>query len=405
MTDVRPATQPEAPARWGPRPLFADAVLALVTFVAIAIPMWTNHPNRGDRPVDAQAWLLPCVLAGVLFVRRRWPVPVLVGSAALLIGYYVLKYPPVGLELPLAAVFYTVAEAGRLWWGIGTGIVLQVVSFSARVSQGQDEQLLFAFELPPAVAILAWALALGDATRQRRLQRAERARAEAAAVLEHQLEAERRVEQERVHLARELHDVLAHTVSVIGIQAGVAAEAVEDGDGSAAARSIGAIQRTSRDAMRDLRATLGILRGESRAEGGHEPGSRAPAGSVAHLDLLAETTREAGLDVTVEVADDLAPLPSAIDTTAYRVVQEALTNVLRHSTATAAQVGVSMQDGHVEVVVTDPGPARQTPVAGAGDSSGHGLRGMTERVTLVGGHLEAGSLPGGGFRVRARLPL
>ena len=269
-----------------------DAALAALTFVAVAIPMITNHPSPGDRRVDAFAWLLPVTLAALMFVRRRWPVEVMLVSGGLLLGYYMLRYPPVGLELPMAAAFYTVAEAGRVWWGIGYGLLMQVIGLGARITQGQDPQLLLAFELPPALAITAGALALGDATRQRRLQRAEQARVEAAAALEHELEAERRVEQERVRLARELHDVLAHSVSVMGIHSGVAAEALEDDDKAAAARAVASVRRTAREAMRDLRATLGILRGQStgREEWGRQVSAstgRAPVGSLEHLEALA----------------------------------------------------------------------------------------------------------------------
>ncbi|MDV3222148.1 sensor histidine kinase [Intrasporangium sp.] len=403
-----------------------DLVLGALTFVTVAIPMATNHPSPGDRSVDAFAWLLPVVLAALLLVRRRWPVMVMLTSGAVLLGYYALRYPPVGLELPLAASFYTVAEAGRVWWGVGYGLLLQVFGFGARLAQGQDQQVLFAFEAPPAIAITAGALALGDATRQRRLHRLERARAEAAAALEHELEAERRVEQERVHLARELHDVLAHSVSVVSIQAGVAAEAIEDDDRAAAARSIASIRSTASRAMRDLRATLGILRGEagSHADSGNGMGprgvGRAPVGSLEHLETLADTARAAGVDVRVEIAEGALQVPSAVDTTAYRVVQEALTNVLRHSGASSAAVRVALSDGHLDVCVTDdgrgplPGPIGSSDDAspevsgkapGGASSGGHGLVGMRERVALVGGTVVAGPAPGGGFQVRARLPL
>lgn len=397
-----PGRDPVANEDWGPSAQVTDAVLAAFTFVTVAIPMVTNHPGRGDRPVDAVSWLLPVVLSAAMVLRRRWPVPVLVASSAVILGYYALHYPPVGLELPLAAAFYTVAEAGRLWWGIGIGVVLQAFAFSARIMQGQDERVLFGFELPPAIAITAAALALGDSTRNRRRQRAERARAESAAAMEHELEAERRVEQERVHLARELHDVLAHTVSVIGLQAGVAAEAIEDDDRVAAARAVESIRGTSREAMRDLRGALGILRGETRA-GAHN--GRAPVGSVGHLGLLADTARATGLDVRLDLAADLPPLTAAVDATVYRVVQESLTNVLRHSGAKHAFVRVASGDSHVDVTVTDDGDRVGDGSEEAVVNGGHGIRGMRERVALVGGLLEAGPEPSGGFAVRVRLPL
>jgi signal transduction histidine kinase len=364
-----------------------------------------HHPSPGDRPVDAFAWLLPVTLGALMLVRRRWPVTVMLVSGGLLLGYYMLRYPPVGLELPMAAAFYTVAEAGRVWWGIGYGLLLQVIGFGARIDQGQDPQLLLAFELPPALAITAGALALGDATRQRRLQRAEHARVDAAAALEHELEAERRVEQERTRLARELHDVLAHSVSVVGIHAGVAAEAIEDDDKPAAARSVASIRRTASEAMRDLRATLGILRGQTtppkeKGRAASPSSGRSPVGSLEHLEALADTARAAGVDVSVAIPEDASQLPSTVTTTAYRVVQEALTNVLRHSTATSAVVEVALADGHLDVRVSDDGRG-----PGSGGDVGHGLIGMRERVALVGGTMRAGAGTRGGFEVEARLPL
>lgn len=387
---------------WGPSAQVTDGVLAAFTFVAVAIPMATNHPGREDRPVDAISWLLPVILSAAMVLRRRWPVRVLIASSAVILGYYALHYPPVGLELPLAAAFYTVAEAGRLWWGVGIGVVLQAVAFSARIMQGQDERVLFGFELPPAIAITAAALALGDSARNRRRQRAERARGEAAAAMEHELEAKRRVEQERVHLARELHDVLAHTVSVIGLQAGVAAEAIEDDDRVAAARAVESIRGTSREAMRDLRAALGLLRGEARA--GEDDG-RAPVGSVGHLEPLADTARATGLDVRLDLSTDLPPLTAAVDATVYRVVQESLTNVLRHSGAEHVVVRLARGDGYLDITVTDDGGGVADGSEDGAVNGGHGIRGMRERVALVGGRLEAGPVPSGGFAVRVRLPL
>jgi signal transduction histidine kinase len=220
--------------------------------------------------------------------------------------------------------------------------------------------------------------------------------------MEHELEAKRRVEQERVHLARELHDVLAHTVSVIGLQAGVAAEAIEDDDRVAAARAVESIRGTSREAMRDLRAALGLLRGEARA--GEDDG-RAPVGSVGHLEPLADTARATGLDVRLDLSTDLPPLTAAVDATVYRVVQESLTNVLRHSGAQHVVVRLARGDGYLDITVTDDGGGVADGSEDGAVNGGHGIRGMRERVALVGGRLEAGPVPSGGFAVRVRLPL
>ena len=211
--------------------------------------------------------------------------------------------------------------------------------------------------------------------------------------------ARRAVIEERLRLARELHDVVAHAMSVIAVQSGVGAH-VANTQPEEAAKALVAIEATSRAALEELRRLLGVLRQE------HEPqGDLAPVPGLADLDsLLAEVTK-AGLAVKLRVNGTRPPLPAGVDLSAYRIVQEALTNVVKHAGPARAQVVVGYRDQDVTVEVTDDG---RGAVASAGDGragSGHGLIGMRERVAAFGGDLEVGPRPGGGFRVAARLPL
>jgi signal transduction histidine kinase len=208
-------------------------------------------------------------------------------------------------------------------------------------------------------------------------------------------EAERRLGDERLRIAREVHDVVAHSMVAINVQAGVAAHLL-DGDTDQAREALLQIKRTSGDALTDLRATLGILRDLDKA---------APVGPSAGLDDLeavAGQLRAAGVEVVVDV-DRVGTVPTPVHSAGYRIVQEALTNVLRHANARAVTVVVRADDDMLSIVVADDGTGEGRPGAGAG--AGAGVRGMRERAEALGGMLEAGPRPGGGWRVEATLPL
>lgn len=223
----------------------------------------------------------------------------------------------------------------------------------------------------------AWAL--GEAARTRRIAIAEATR--------------RAVGEEQARIARELHDVIAHSVSVIVVQAAAAGD-VFDRRPDQARAALGAIERSGRDALAELRRLLGAVRPAAGDTDG------APAPGLARLDDLAEPLRTGGLVVAVHREGTETPLPAGVDLTAYRIVQEALTNTLRHADATRADVTVTYRPGAVEVDVRDDG--RATP---ADTGRGHGLVGMRERAALLHGSIEAGPEAGGGYRVHARLPL
>ena len=376
---------------------FLDAAIAAAVAIAIWIAIAASQESSAKDP-DAVAYLLGVAIAAPLLVRRRWPVAVLFVSVVLVMAYHVLEYPAIGLAVPLAVSLYTVAEAGRVWTAV---IVIAGLELFAVVwrAVGEDESLVSAigtqtlFEASLAAAVLL----LAEALRSRRAWMAEVEGRLRRAEADREWEAERRVEQERRRIAREMHDVLAHTVAVIGVQAGVAAEALGDSPEEARA-ALRTIREKSREAMAEIRATVGMLR-EPR-----EDAPTSPAPGLAQLEELVGVAAGSDVQVEVSVSGAARPLPAVVDLTAYRIVQEALTNVLRHAGATLAQVGIRYERDALVVEVDDDGVGMRNGVRGA--QHGLGLTGMRERATAIGGRLEAGPAPGGdgGFRVRAWLP-
>jgi signal transduction histidine kinase len=251
-------------------------------------------------------------------------------------------------------------------------------------------------DLVRAAAVLAVAAALGDATRNRRayIEEVEERAAEAERTREE--EASRRVDEERLRIARELHDVTAHSLSIVAVQSGVALH-VLDSDPAAARTALTAIRETSRDSLNELRGMLGVLRSSGEAAAG---APLAPTPGLARIDDLIRPLRDAGLAVEVTGAPTGEPLPAIVDASAYRIVQEALTNVLRHAGSASVAVRLERTDDALCVEIADDGsgsPARA-------EAEGHGIAGMRERARARGGPFEAGPRPGGGWRVAAVLP-
>jgi signal transduction histidine kinase len=213
---------------------------------------------------------------------------------------------------------------------------------------------------------------------------------------ERDMEARAAVAEERARIAREMHDVVAHSLSVMVVQA-EAAEAMLDTDPERARRPLAAVQDTGRSALTELRRMLGVLR-----EIADEGPALAPQPGLAGLDELVGNVRDAGLPVEVRIEGEPRPLPPGIDLSAYRIVQEGLTNALKHAGPARAEVLVRYGDRELELRVTDDGPGLAEP---SPNGSGHGLVGMRERVALYGGELSAGPRPEGGFALDARLPL
>jgi signal transduction histidine kinase len=372
-------------ARWAgavtatPGARWVDAGLGAATVAVVGAAVTANVRGDGTPPL---AYLFAAGFGALMLVRRRRPVLVLAASGLGLLGYYALGLPPIGLALPVGAALYSAAEAGQVRWAVGTALALVAISSVARSLGGEDPGYLYAYELPTTVAVMAAAVVLGDGVRTRRLWRAE-----VAARLAR--EAERRVQHERLALARDLHDVLAHTVSAVTLHADVATEALEDGDTAAARTAIRRVRETSGGAARELRGTLAALRSEPASPAGVAP----PLGM---LSRLGELITDAPVDLTVE--GQVRPLPMVVDATAYRVVQEALTNCRRHAAGRTVRLTIAYRPAELGLRIVNDGAGP------AGPGPGYGLRGMRERVSLLGGSLRAGPAPDGTFVVTASLP-
>lgn len=353
----------------------SDVALAVGTAVVVSAAAAAGVSSQ--RTPGPGTFVFAAGFGAVLLARRR-PVGVLLVSGAGLLAYYALGFPPIGLALPVSAALYSAAEAGRLRWAAGIAAALIVVSTVARALTGETTSYLLGYDLPITVAVMGAAIAAGDGVRSRR--RFRQAVLAAAAT-----EREHRIEQERLRVARDVHDVLAHTMSVVSLHADVAAESLDDGNPAAVRAALGHIRVASSDAGRELRRTVGLLRHSSAG--------------VAAIAQLAEVSGAAGLPVRIRTEGRARALPDEVDQAAYRVVQEAVTNARRHARPDRVDVLLDYTGPGLRVVVSDDGPA-----SGAASGAGQGLTGMAERVTLLGGTLDAGPVSPSGFRVEAVLP-
>jgi signal transduction histidine kinase len=371
---------------------------ATITVVAAALYVLGAALGPDDKitPAPAAAYLLAAVSCAVLPLRHRVPrTAVAVTTGGAMLG------PPLGHDIQplllapvMIAVFSLVTRSE--WREAGVSVAMAMVlpaasSLLFATRSWQDEGTAVAFVFP----LLAGAL--GNSVRNRRAYLAaieERAR---RAELSRESEARRRVVEERMRIARELHDVVAHHITLVHAQASVAA-LFFDSNPDKARESLGRLTGNTSDALDELRATVGLLR---RSE---DPGIPLdPAPGLAGLPTLVESFRRAGLTVSVRQDGPAKPLSSGVDLTAYRIVQEALTNVTKHAGTATARVDLTYAPDRLTLTVTDDG--RHTAPANADESAGHGLTGMRERATAVGGRLSAGRRPEGGYRVTAELPL
>lgn len=378
---------PEQPTRQG---LVVDALFGFAVFAVVAIAVGADVSGEGDQ---ALGYVMAFLLGGLMLLRRPAPVLVLLATCVLVIGNYVIELPTIGLAIPVAGALYSAAEAGRTRWAAGGSIALLLVSTLARLGQGQDIAYLLGYELASTVAVMGAAIALGDGARQRREGARQRERIAALDTQARDAEAAERSARERTGIARDLHDAVGHHLSVVSLHAAVATEALEEDEADlpTAREELAHVRQASREGLRDLRATVRALR---------EPGAEVePIAGLAHLESLVGSVRDAGL--TVEVSGSAGEgLPGLVDATAYRVIQEALTNTLRHARARRARVLLERDGEEFVVTVTDDGRTVDVPVR-----EGSGLTGMRERVRMAGGAVEFGSVPAGGFRVSARLPV
>jgi signal transduction histidine kinase len=364
-------------------PWVGDAVLA-IGLTAVTVFQGLDDPSARWQPFDATAMVLSALATLPTAVRRLAPVPVL------LIGYgfwswqIALGYNPVVTTYGMLLAMYTVAatQPGRRTFGylavgggiwIAVGIALETASAAAVILQG-----VF---VPAAIWKAAvTAKQLAEANDQLRRDREERAR--------------RAVTDERVRIARELHDVVAHHMSVIAVQAGLARYVLRT-DPATADAAMGTVLSTSSEALDEMRRMLALLRIEPET-------AFDPAPGIDGLPGLYERVRAAGVPVRPEVVGEPYPLPSGVELCVYRIVQESLTNVLKHAAPATATVTLGYQPGRFTAVVRDDGAGPPRELAGR---TGHGLIGMQERAMLYGGSIDTGRSTGGGFEVRLSLPV
>lgn len=367
-----------------------DLLLGIAVTLVIALVITADQGGRQEP--DLIAYLFACGFGGLMLIRRHYPIVVLVMTMFLLFAYYALGYPAIGLAVPVSAALYSAAELGRLTAAIIVSILLIVVSTYFRLLDGQPLAFLLGYELISAVTMMAAAIALGDSTRARRALRIEQEQTARLVEQEHAYRAEQQVQAERVRMARELHDVIGHSISIISLHADVAREAIGQND-EEARQAFTHIRAASAETMRELRATVKLLRNPS------EQPARAIA-ALANLSTLVEHAQASGLQVTVTQSGNLGQLPATVESAAYRIVQEALTNVIRHANATAVTIALGRDGQALRVQIRDNGAAPVAPI-----TAGSGIIGMTERARLLGGMLVAQAQPGGGFVVNATLPL
>jgi signal transduction histidine kinase len=366
-----------------------DGVLALAAFVALLI-----NPVLAGREHDLTplAAMLAALTAAPLVVRRRYPVAVLGFVSAGLLACLAVFHPNQAAAGVVVVAVFTVGLTGRRVRSLIVGAAIAPIVAAAVASTSHFAWHAGDVIAYPAVVLLA--LAAGDAVRSRRalgLAVAEEALREREAVAQH------RFDQQRLQVANELHDTIAHALVAINVRASAAAHQ-RSGVGDEAWAVLDEIKRSSSEALADLRTTLRMLR--SAPEGAPEGAPMQPTQTLGDLAELVERAQGAGMSIGLTLAHIPDQMPSATSHAAYRIVQESLTNVLRHSTAHHADVVIGWDDDMLTVAVTDNGRAHSSRAPGGG----HGLRGMAERAAALGGSYVAGPGRNGGWEVRTSLP-
>ncbi|NJP93711.1 sensor histidine kinase [Nonomuraea sp. FMUSA5-5] len=370
---------------WGMRRPSPSTIVSLVTIAAVLAGCLLAL--RGPGRPNVLDVVLPAIACGALLARQRYPVAALIVMTVSVAAYY----PYAGLDGPVIVMlfiaFYTAADRGHLTAAIATGaaaLLAMGIGETGAIRHVDDSMFMM---------ITGWvvaSIAFGGVTRNRRAYLSEARQHALDALLTKEEEARRRASEERLRIARELHDVLGHNVSMINVQASAALHGIRKRPEEAEA-ALRTIKETSKETLRELRTTLGVLRQVD------EDAPVAPADSLARVDALVAAS---GLKVRTDLSGPLDALPTEVDLAAARIIREALTNVSRHSGTDQATLTIAHKSGNIIVTVEDDGPG-----ATYDGGSGFGIQGMRERATALGGTLEAGPRPEGGFRVTARLPL
>jgi signal transduction histidine kinase len=367
-----------------------DIVLAVLVGVLV-VSVGTLSARES---LDAVAYALLVGSSATLIMRRRHPAAVLVVTAISAVAYARMGHDAVhAVVVPMMVALFTAAAQGLRRWAIGAAAATLAVFVLLGVLTGRV----------PAEAVRifpGWLIAVlvaGEVARSRRDYLAEVERRAAEAERTREEEARRRATEERLRIAREVHDVLSHSISMINVQAGVAVHLL-DTKPEQARTALVAIKQASKDALRDLRTTLGVLRGVDDPDG-----MRGPAGSLQRLDELVVGAQAAGLELQVSTSGEPRELPAGIDLAAYRIVQESVSNIVRHAGPTRGVIALRYAPDALTITVDNDRGEQNGQDGDPG--AGTGIRGMRERAEALGGEVEAGHRADGGYQVRARLPL
>jgi signal transduction histidine kinase len=389
--------------------LVVDSVIA-AAICCLGVVSELTTPVEADLR-DPNTFSVALTLVGTLplALRRRFPVPVYAVCFATTVLHSNMHFPGGGPAVASLLSLYTVAaRAGTRRTALGTLVVSYLGITSSLALPGNEEGF---GEVIVVCVFLTVAWVLGDNMRIRRAYVTTVEERAARLEREQDAEAQRAVLRERTRIARELHDVVAHGMSVMVVQAGAARRTLARDDTERAAEALVTIETTGRSALDEMRRLVSVLRapgGEGGPDGGDGDGDgpeeppRLPQPGIGDLDDLVRHCCEAGLDVTLRVQGQPRPLPSGLELVVYRIAQEALTNTIQHAGPATAFVYLEYGRESLRLTVTDDGRGASTSPR---DEPGHGLAGMRERVALYGGDISVGPRPGGGFRISATLPV
>jgi signal transduction histidine kinase len=371
-------------------PLALDGLIALVLGVAGVLEVLSLEGDNGPAWANFAGVVL---VSGTIAARRIRPLAASTVWLATVVGMVVVGASPDSFSSPfLSLLLLPYAAASRTELRPALASLATVWAAVAAVWLTDEDRIFGDLFFPGMFGTVFWVA--GRVVRSRSQLTAELHEAAVRAADEREAEALRAVAEERRRIAREMHDVVAHSVSMMVVQAGGARRILER-DPARAVAAAELIERTGREALGEMRRLLGVLHPDEHAE-------YAPQPTLRELDALVERARGAGVPVELRIAGEPRALPAGVDLAAFRVVQEALTNVVKHAGGAAAEVSVHYRADAVEVRIADRGSGGLNARL---DSGGHGLVGMRERVRMYGGELRAGRMRGGGFEVHVRLPL
>jgi signal transduction histidine kinase len=365
--------------------------------VVVALIIAIGSVDAG--PPGYGAYLFAAGFGAILLLQHRFAVAVLIVSVLGIFAYYALDYPPIGMAVPVAGAFYRCAERGRTVIALGTGLVLLGVSLFFRVGDGESSAVL-AYDVITNAALIGAAIALAQTVRSTRALRRQQEQLVALERAHQQERSARQLQAERVRIARDVHDSIGHALSLVSVQARVGQQSL-GADDDAVSRALDSVVKATGSSLTDLRRTLVMLQsdGDAASHADHGPVS------LQGIERTAQAARDAGLDVDLDLDVDAA-ISAVVGSTAYRIVQESVTNVLRHAGASAVRITVGAEGDELHVRVADNGrgaDGRGEHGTGTTDR-GRGIEGMRERAALLGGEVTVASTPSG-FTVEAVLPI